>query len=697
MPRALASPHVAGKLDQFLEGPTRPRRPGSRRGMGRDEGTARFHWLLMIPVGGWPIAWPKQPAHDRTRFQKRIDHSAFWIGRPPGRMKRQENRGDPGTDRAIAQGFVRSTRTGLFLPDRLAGHHQHSGAEWFGIRARWCDVYGEDPGWDDVANRLSEFGLGQVLVALGGVSAVLNSYERLDGQQRIILALFRDPDKVGRAFQAYLDRVKREGEPEPVFFTEQQVVAITKIALLVCPHVTERSGGSFEPIGEALMMAADLIDREEGEELTSDVGPGGSRDAWLRFVVMNGLFNASDDFRNALARTYDLYLADGSGHDAVGGSVDLRRRFEEITGLDPDFAWGTGMALFANWRTVDPKSDRPPGPLSLEAYMSALNITAAEFTAIQRLFVVEAGEAREELRQRGCGPDSLRPYDIEPLDRSPLVSLERRLYCPSVQLLRWKLTTGLHHVFLRPSTQNNRARRDEYLKHAGLVFEEYVEALFRRVFPQTAHRFVDERALRLRIPSGMKACDGVVLYGDTVVLLEYKAALLRYDVRAKGDLSALRTKVADTFGRAAKQFDDTILAIEDGCLGEFVRPGMVTRYLPLVVTLETLPLNWFFYRVIEEAIAEGGGLGHSKARALQVVAVSELELLEEHMAAGGSLAGLLLERIESDTYRDSPLKNYLLERGAHGVLRPSSRLQRRFREISDRMTLMMRERAGGPW
>ena len=526
---------------------------------------------------------------------------------------------------------------------------------------------------------------------------MLNSYEPLDGQRRIILALFRDPDKVGRAFQAYVDRVKREGGPEPLFFTEQQVVAIAKIALVVCPHMTERSSRSLEPIGEALLMAADLIDREDGLGLTADIHSDGSRDAWLRFVVMNGLFNASDSFGHALARTHALYLADRPAADGVDGSIDLRQRFEEITGLNPDFAWATGMALFANWRTVDPKSDRPPGPLSLQAYMSALNITDAESKAIRRLFVVEAEEARETLRKQGCGPDSLQPYDIMPLDRSPLVSLEGRLYCPSVQLLRWKLTTGLHHVFLRPSEHNNRERRAEYLKCAGAVFEEYVEALFRRVFPQTARRFVNETALRRRIPAGMKACDGVVLYGDTVLLLEYKATLLPYGVRAEGDLDTLRAKVAATFGRAAKQFDDTILAIEDGCLGELLRPDLVTRYVPLVVTLDTLPVDWFFYEMIEEAVTQGNALAHRKARAMQVVAVSELELLEEYMVEGGSLARLLLERIENDTYRDSPLKNYLLARGAHRVLRPSGRLQQRFKELRERVTALMRERAGGPW
>ena len=611
-------------------------------------------------------------------------------------MTRQEIGGDPGTDRGVVQGFVRSTETGLFLPDRLAGPHRPSGTEWFRVRATWHDVYGEDPAWADVAQRLSGFGLGQVLLVLGGVSAVLNSYEPLKGQRRIVSALFRHPDQVGRAFQACWDRLKLDGVTDPpFFFTEPQVVALAKIALLVCPHVTERTAESLQPIGEALMMAADLIDREEAVELAPDLRSRASRDAWLRYLVMNGLFNSSDNLAFALARTYDLYLPDGPGPDGHDGSVDLRGRFEEITGLDPDFAWGMGIALLANWRTVDPKSDRPRGPLSLEAYASALNISQRETTALRRLFAVDAGEARERLRERGCGPDSLRPYDIEPLDRSPLVELEGRLYCPSVRLLRWKLTTGLHHVFLQPSEQNDEARRLEYFRYAGRIFENYVEALLRRVFPKEARRYVDEETLRQRIPPGTKACDGVVIYGDTVLLLEYKATLLPYRVRGEGNLHDLRTKARHVFGRAAKQFDHTILAIEEGCLGNLVQPDLVTRYLPLVVTLDMLPVEPFFYRTIEEAIDEQNALTHTKARAMQVLAVSELELLEEYMGEGGSLAALLLERIENDTHRDSTMQNYLLARGSRQVLRPNRHLQRRFKELGERVMALTGARVGG--
>ena len=601
---------------------------------------------------------------------------------------------DRGFDGAVRT-FVRSTETGLFLPDRLAGPHQASGGEWIGVRATWRDVYGWSPGWGDVADRLSRFGLGQVLVVLGGVSAILNSYEPLEGQRRVVGALFREPDRVGEDLQKCWDRFKPEVVTDPLlFFTEQQVVALAKIALLECPHVTERSTESVQPIGEALMMAADLCGREEASWLSSGVGSPGNPDALLRYVVTNGMFNVSDNFAHAVARTHDLYVPDESSPE---GAVDLRGRFREITGLDPDFAWATGMALLANWRTVDPKSDRPPGPLSLEAYMSALNITSREIGALERLYAVDAGEARDTLRERGCGPDSLRPYDIQPLDRSPLVILEERLYCPSVRLLRSKLTTGLHHVFLKPGEGNDEAARDGYLTHSGLVFEEYVEALFHRVFPASTGRYLDGRTLRQRLQSAHKACDGAVLYGDTVLLLEFKATLLPYDVRAHGDVDRLRKKVAGIFGGAAEQFDSTILAVEDGHLEDWVRPDQVIRYLPLVVTLDTLPIEPFFYGMIEKAIEDRGALTHAKARDMQVLAVSELELLEEYVAEGGSLAALLLNKIEHDTYRYSPMKNYLLARGVHRALRPNRHLQGRFEQLRERTTELLRARAGGSW
>lgn len=54
-------------------------------------------------------------------------------------MKQPKPGGRPDANPTAMHGFLRSTETGLYLPDRLAGPYQYSGAEWFSARARWHD------------------------------------------------------------------------------------------------------------------------------------------------------------------------------------------------------------------------------------------------------------------------------------------------------------------------------------------------------------------------------------------------------------------------------------------------------------------------------------------------------------------------------------------------------------------------------
>ena len=178
-----------------------------------------------------------------------------------------------GVDARAGEMFVRAAGSGLLLPDRLAMPRTPSGVEWHVVRGTWRDVYGEDPSWDDVASRLTGYGLGQVLATLGGVSAILNSSAPVEGQRRIIAKLFEFPDRVGRDFQAWWDREKPGGLTDfPLFFTEPQVVAAAKIALLACPPVTQTRAASLQPLGESLLMVGDLLDREDAGDLPSAIG-----------------------------------------------------------------------------------------------------------------------------------------------------------------------------------------------------------------------------------------------------------------------------------------------------------------------------------------------------------------------------------------------------------------------------------------
>ncbi len=158
--------------------------------------------------------------------------------------------------------------------------------------------------------------------------------------------------------------------------------------------------------------------------------------------------------------------------------------------------------------------------------------------------------------------------------------------------------------------------------------------------------------------------------------------------------TTLKGKVRDIFGDAAEQFDGTIRAFEDGRLEEWIRPSQISSYLPLVITLDTLPITPFFYQVIEEDIAGRRALTHPKVRPLQAMAVSELELLEEYFEEGGSLAHLLEERIANDSYRDDCVKNYLLARDGRKALRPNRHLLGRYEALVKRSMEMLKSRAG---
>lgn len=599
-----------------------------------------------------------------------------------------------GVDARAGEMFVRSAGSGLLLPDRLATPQTPSGVEWHVVRGTWGDVYGEDPSWDDAASRLSGYGLGQVLAILGGVSAILNSSAPVEGQRRIIAKLFEFPDQVGRDFQAWWDREKPEGLTDfPLFFSEPQVVAAAKIALLACPPVTHTQASSLDPLGESLLMVGDLLDREDAGDLPPAITTPADRIPWLRYLVTNGLFNASENLTHALARTHDLYLTDRPELRDEPEHIDLPRRFRETTGLDSELAWTLGAFLFGNWRTVDPKSDRPPGPLSLEALSSSFRLKKQEADAFADYLFIDAAAARTQLRDRGVGPDALRAYDPLPLANKPLVRLEGRVYCPSVRLLRWKLTTGLRHAFLSPGT-TRASDRQAYLTYTGRVFENYVERLLRRALPPSGKRFIGERELRQAAGNG-KVCDGVILDGDSVVLVEAKATLFPLAVCADGDFDTLRAKTGDIFADAAEQFDGTVAAIDGGALRDAIQPERVSRYLPLVVTLDTLPITPFFYDVVEEAVAAHGALKHAKAQPLQAVAVSELELLEAYISEGGNLGDLLAERAANGTYRDDCLKNYLLARHGRAALRRNPHLVERYRKLVNDGVELLRARTRG--
>ena len=596
--------------------------------------------------------------------------------------------------------FYRSPASGLFLPsDDTEGHGKPtpddtpSVMEHFHVWVSWSDLYGPAPTYDDVVARLRPYGLEMVLATLAAISRRI-SMPGADGvlksQADIITRVFHDPARLDRDITDWRTSIADPdlGAPPIVkVFHELQVVTAAKIALLSVPPARANGPSSLQAFGEALLMVNDLIDlHTRSDELPQGIRERAELDSWVSCVVPNRLFHGGGNLRHALARSYDLYLTDRPHLRSKTGYVNLPDLFEQITGVPPDLAWVAMFGALANTKT-----DRPKALLTADTFLEALNLSSDEERAVFALFAARADALRQKLVRSGCGADDLRVFDPLPFGETPVVVHDGTAYCPSVAFLHRKMTRGLFHIFL--SGFEDRKQSGRFLDYMGPVFEDYIDTLLRRVFPKESGRYIGPDFLDSASLPGSKKCDGLIVYEDSVVLIEAKATLLHLPVWRDGDIGALSGKIDDIIGDSAEQFGGTIRLIEEGHLKERgVEPSRIESYLPLVVTLETMPNDFMVYGLVEQRTRRQVMLESPKAKPVQWADVGDVETLETLLADGIRLHDILMARLEDRSYREESLGNWLIDRYEPAALGPNPYLAYRFDEIAARALEEFRSR-----
>lgn len=552
--------------------------------------------------------------------------------------------------------------------------------ENFHVWVSWSDLYEPAATYGDVVARLRPYGLEKVLATLGAISWRLshpNGDDVLKPQADIVSLVFADHLRLDRDITAWRSRIADSEFGAPLIikvFHQLQVGTAAKIALLAVPPADPANGpSSLQAFGEAMLMVNDLIDlHTRSHELPQGIRERADLDRWVRYVVPNRLFHGGGNLQHAIARSHDLYLTDRPHLSGTPGYVNLPDLFERLTGVPPDLASVAMFGALAETQTDDLKE-----LLTVDTFLEPLNLSPEEERAVFSLFAARADTLRKQLIVDGLGPDDLRVFDPLPLGETPVVVHDGKAYCPSVAFLHRKMTRGLFHIFL--NRFEDRKASKAFLDYMGPVFEDYIDTLLRRVFPKESDRYIGPDFLDSPALTGSKKCDGVIVYQGSVVLIEAKATLLPLSVWTAGDVDALSAKIDDIIGDSAEQFDGTIRLIEDGYLRDAgVDPSHIEHYLPLVVTLETMPNDFMVYRLAEVV------LEHRKAKMVQWAEVGDIESLETLLLGGNSLCDILTARLEDRSYREEPLCNWLLGRYQSAALGPNPYLQQKFDEAFER-------------
>jgi hypothetical protein len=250
--------------------------------------------------------------------------------------------------------------------------------------------------------------------------------------------------------------------------------------------------------------------------------------------------------------------------------------------------------------------------------------------------------------------ESARLYDLAEFAEFPFVHHEGKDICLSQELLFKKLIDGVHYLFLSREKTTD-AERTRYFRFRGAVFERYVDRILQRCFPPGNGVYTG-----LMPPRQVRNCDAAWASGDALVLFEIKGKQL--DVQARmGVRERLEQKYEELFFDSAKQLDSTIRAFKAGNLIiDGVESAQVTRFFPIVVTLENLTMEPITHRFITEELSRRSLLLGPETRPLQLLNVADLELLEAGLGRGLQLLHILAKKQDLDVWRGVGFKSFFL-------------------------------------
>lgn len=559
--------------------------------------------------------------------------------------------------------------SGLWVPKGLNSTRQMASRgplDFTGVTLSYQRVYGKKATWNDLEREIAPYSLEQIVVVLCRISVSL--YKRTlpwepKTQLRICKGIFGG-EEFSRVFESIKNLeadMKQENDVAPLLiFHEQQALNLFKAALLLKTENKKETCDNLVGIGRALLMITDLLEGDPGDLLSVNIDDPEFFDRWLAHILGNYLFQSGSVSSTELARYYDLYLSDKPTLRDCGSYVNLPAILRQIIGLKPDELWSLTYAVGAYWQTI---ADDSVADANMSVNIDTFFTTHFTFRVeeVKHFFDLCAIDVYE-LRKNVCqlySLESMRPLDMLPFAKWPLVIFEDRLYSISLPLLMQKLTTGLHYLYLNERIKEG--QRQIYLTYMGEVFEDYVHRACDRMFPPCSKRYLRLDEIREKIST--KYCDGLIAYENGVILIESKASLFAFEARVGHDIATIRGRLDDIYLDGAKQIQATIDALRAGLRDDKgMIPKQIEWYLPVIITLERIPMNPIIYGLVQKMLGRHELLDKQDILQLQSINVDELEQIEAILESGYSFKELFKEKVSQTAEAEDSWANFLFRR-----------------------------------
>ena len=383
--------------------------------------------------------------------------------------------------------------------------------------------------------------------------------------------------------------------------------------------------------------------------------------------------------------------------------IDIPAEFLNRTGMSLEDYEALCFGLFAKCATLS-LADLDRGPSAFTFIEENFHATAMAHESI-RLFLKDMAAppsiSRTEILQRDYGTN-----DFTEARKHPLCSISNGYLPLDVLFAIEKFETGPYWVVNDISAEKGTRLR----RFWGAVFEAYMNSLVSGSLVGTNSLFIPDP--RRADDKAIQICDGLMLQGSSLVLLEYKANMFTAETKYSGNFTALAAEIEKKLVRGTsergkskkkgvEQLADAVLQL----FGESKKATIagldlsgVKRVYPLLVTLDAIWASLLLSRLLKHYFSRSIVDAHFSDVQIMPLMCTDVQSFEE-VAACFPTMGL----VSILDYWMSKDPNLISSLAAHSIPQlqghPNDRLSSEWLRISERICarLFPKEHAAAQW
>lgn len=530
-----------------------------------------------------------------------------------------------------------------------------------------------------IVNRLSQFKQDELIRFFSLINYVLGDIYNEKNETFKFLKII---------FPVDLERiVEKELKTGKKLFTRQQMMSLMK-TLMVDSNPSGRNlvlHKNYQKLGEIFLRSNDfleidytnkdkLLDKNQEREL-------------LRATVMRNLsFNASQQFRYLLPRTYALFFdcLVRVKNKYPNEFVDLVDLYKKTQGIDIKVFLYISAAIHGHYFGEDKRKliIKNPNEFALDPnFFRKIKESAKEHVSdVFSLIAADKKYFKEKLSSNSKQIMNNKHYAFNAFWKKPFYKVSKDVYFPiDLSWFHEKITNGMLWDIHDPiAEQVNRAaenkkqfesKRNSVLACYGRAIEFYVSDLFERIFKYRSSSKLIKRVWSEIDDDKTSGVDFIIYCPpDTLIFLEVTSSTVRNNTLLNAEPMLIDKELKQLFfGSEDRNSKGRIIKL-DHAINEFINDRLplssikkdnITNIIPVLVMNQQIPQHEYIWPLYKELIEENNLL-KERLDNLQFLDLEDLEILESVVSKGTDLRSIILGKLKNNGFKHDSMKNFLI-------------------------------------